>query len=305
MSHRRCCRPPPWADVFTSDRSQLEERKAYWTKWLWAMLSAEVIDWALGVRLPPQAARREANRQKNCLVTAVRRSLWRQSSGFRGPATISARRSFSRQASIWQRKFLFLGPSFDRISKRARKTCGALITLQELRWNPRNLKHRRCWRAVEQGPSLTAHARQREILQFSAAPGLSRHHWGTDFDLFDPTLRPEAWTRDKPLLEVYDWMKKHALAFGFFQAYGPPKARDARGFLEERWHWSYYPMAQALSEFIAAHEEAFEAGLFDRWDRNDAYYSYPRRHWRDYLYGINPPVWQLPRRATVSYQPHE
>ena len=29
------------------------------------------------------------------------------------------------------------------------------------------------------------------ILRFSALPGTSRHHWGTDLDVFDPTLLPE------------------------------------------------------------------------------------------------------------------
>ena len=32
------------------------------------------------------------------------------------------------------------------------------------------------------------------ILRFSALPGASRHHWGTDLDVFDPTLLPKGQT---------------------------------------------------------------------------------------------------------------
>ena len=32
---------------------------------------------------------------------------------------------------------------------------------------------------------------KRQILRWSALPGGSRHHWGTEIDIFDPDLLPQ------------------------------------------------------------------------------------------------------------------
>ena len=91
------------------------------------------------------------------------------------------------------------------------------------------------------------------IMRYSAMPGTSRHHWGTDIDLnafnnayFDT---PEG----KP---VYDWLKAHAGEYGFCEVYSSRASRRTGGYEPERWHWSYIPTA---SRYLAAYVEADEA----------------------------------------------
>ncbi|RIJ31006.1 DUF2785 domain-containing protein [Henriciella algicola] len=91
------------------------------------------------------------------------------------------------------------------------------------------------------------------IMRYSAMPGTSRHHWGTDLDLnafnnayFDT---PEG----KP---VYDWLKAHAGEYGFCEVYSPRASGRQIGYEPERWHWSYIPTA---SRYLAAYVEAAEA----------------------------------------------
>jgi D-alanyl-D-alanine carboxypeptidase len=84
-------------------------------------------------------------------------------------------------------------------------------------------------------------ARAIKILEFSSMPGTSRHHWGTDFDL--NSLNNSYFnTRDGKRL--YDWLVGHAANYGFCQVYSA-KGADGRatGYEEEKWHWSYMPVA--------------------------------------------------------------
>jgi len=84
-------------------------------------------------------------------------------------------------------------------------------------------------------------ARALKILEFSSMPGTSRHHWGTDFDInaLDNTYFT---TRDGKRL--YDWLVNNAHAYGFCQVYSA-KGEGGRttGYEEEKWHWSYRPVA--------------------------------------------------------------
>jgi zinc D-Ala-D-Ala carboxypeptidase len=83
----------------------------------------------------------------------------------------------------------------------------------------------------------------RNILQFSAMPGSSRHHWGTDID-FD-NLSNAYFEKGKGKL-IYDWMKKNAAKFGFCQPY---TAGRPTGYSEEKWHWTYMPLSKEFTEF--------------------------------------------------------
>lgn len=84
-------------------------------------------------------------------------------------------------------------------------------------------------------------SRAQRILQYSSMPGTSRHHWGTDFDINDLS---NAYFESGEGKALYRWMQKNAGSYGFFQPYtGYNKYRDA-GYREEKWHWSYYPLAQ-------------------------------------------------------------
>jgi LAS superfamily LD-carboxypeptidase LdcB len=89
------------------------------------------------------------------------------------------------------------------------------------------------------------------ILRWSALPGASRHHWGTDLDVFDAggmpdgyqvELIPSEYERGGYFAAFSNWLDgriaNHS-AFGFFRPYD----RDRNGVAPERWHLSYAPLA--------------------------------------------------------------
>jgi D-alanyl-D-alanine carboxypeptidase len=99
------------------------------------------------------------------------------------------------------------------------------------------------------GQFLSANARDPEerarlILMYSSMPGTSRHHWGTDIDLND---------LNNPYFEkgtgkkIYDWLVNNASEYGFCQVYSPQDESRPYGYLEEKWHWSYLPVARRLT----------------------------------------------------------
>jgi zinc D-Ala-D-Ala carboxypeptidase len=79
-----------------------------------------------------------------------------------------------------------------------------------------------------------------EILKFSSMPGTSRHHWGTDFDL--NTLYNGYYETGEGAV-LYRWLKANAARYGFCQPYTSGRSR---GYSEERWHWSYMPLARSF-----------------------------------------------------------
>lgn len=84
-------------------------------------------------------------------------------------------------------------------------------------------------------------ARALEILKYSAMPGTSRHHWGTDIDI--NSLNNSYFESGKGNNE-YQWLKENASKYGFCQPYTPRSERENKGYEEEKWHWSYMPLAQ-------------------------------------------------------------
>jgi hypothetical protein len=82
----------------------------------------------------------------------------------------------------------------------------------------------------------------------------------------------------------FEWMDRFARYFGFFQPYkenpvdrpteahaklDKSESRDKNtseviGILEEKWHWSYFPVAEAYREFIEAHAGDFNDFLKER-----------------------------------------
>ncbi len=93
------------------------------------------------------------------------------------------------------------------------------------------------------------------ILRWSAVPGGSRHHWGTDVDVFDRRtqgqedvkLVPSEVTAGGPAAPLHDWLDeriKASKAYGFFRPY----ETDRGGVAPERWHLSYAPLSQSFLE---------------------------------------------------------
>ncbi len=81
----------------------------------------------------------------------------------------------------------------------------------------------------------------RNILLYSAMPGCSRHHWGTDVDL--NSLTPSDFAAGGKYKKTYDWLTANAGSYGFCQVYSARSTGRIHGYEEERWHWSYMPIA--------------------------------------------------------------
>jgi len=76
-------------------------------------------------------------------------------------------------------------------------------------------------------------------------PGTSRHHWGTDIDLNNFN---NAYFEKGQGLEIYQWLVINAPKYGFCQVYTEKNSARPEGYNEEKWHWSYLPIAQQLTE---------------------------------------------------------
>jgi LAS superfamily LD-carboxypeptidase LdcB len=85
--------------------------------------------------------------------------------------------------------------------------------------------------------------RAKNILLYSSMPGTSRHHWGTDFDL--NSLDPSYFAQGKGKKE-YDWLCMNAGRYGFYQPYDANPNRS--GYQEEKWHWSFFPIGDQLTQ---------------------------------------------------------
>jgi len=82
--------------------------------------------------------------------------------------------------------------------------------------------------------------RFKKILEWSAAPATSRHHWGTDIDINDAD--PEYFETEKGKKE-YEWLVANAPEYGFCQVYNTKGNGRTTGYNQEKWHWSYLPLA--------------------------------------------------------------
>ena len=91
------------------------------------------------------------------------------------------------------------------------------------------------------------------ILTWSALPGASRHHWGTDVDVIDAMAMPSGYevqlvgTEYAPggvFARLSAWLDENARRYGFFRPY----ATGRGGVRPEPWHLSYAPVAKRALE---------------------------------------------------------
>ena len=94
------------------------------------------------------------------------------------------------------------------------------------------------------------------ILRWSALPGASRHHWGTDLDVYDaaamPTgyeiqLIPEEVNAGGMFGPLHEWLDERIATDGTY-GFCRPYDQDRQGVAPERWHLSYAPVATAYLE---------------------------------------------------------
>lgn len=129
---------------------------------------------------------------------------------------VSSTRNFERQKQIWENKWL-----------------GRSLTQNV------NL--------AESG--LNDFEKAERILKYSAMPGTSRHHWGTDIDI---NSVDEDFFETEEGEKLYLWLLNNAHTFGFFQPYSMRGKNRPTGYEEEPWHWSYAPLSDVfLKDFLA------------------------------------------------------
>jgi len=93
-----------------------------------------------------------------------------------------------------------------------------------------------------------------KILEYSSMPATSRHHWGTDFDI--NVLENSYYERGKGKI-LYEWLKINAKQYGFCMPYNENRNN---GYLLEKWHWSYYKLA---NKYQKKWNEFFNKNQFD------------------------------------------
>lgn len=92
---------------------------------------------------------------------------------------------------------------------------------------------------------LDGQERFKKILEYSSAPGTSRHHWGTEIDINNAN---PAYFESASGKKVYGWLVKNAYLFGFCQIYNIKGTDRPTGYNEEKWHWSYLPLSRAFTQ---------------------------------------------------------
>ncbi len=132
---------------------------------------------------------------------------------------VSGFRDFARQLTIWNGKFSGATPLYDATGH---PLDAALLSPSE---------------------------RIGAIVQWSAIPGASRHHWGTDLDLIDSRavspgyrvqLTAAEFTAPGPFALLAQWLEINASRFGFFR----PFRGVLSGVQPEPWHFSFAPIAE-------------------------------------------------------------
>jgi LAS superfamily LD-carboxypeptidase LdcB len=131
----------------------------------------------------------------------------------------SAFRDFERQRQLWNAKFCGDRPLLDE----AGQPLDAM--------------------------SLDPAQRVEAILLWTALPGASRHHWGTDVDLIDRAavlqgyevqLSGEEYAPGAVFGRLNRWLDENMRNFGFFRPYASGKG----GVRPEPWHLSFAPVAR-------------------------------------------------------------
>lgn len=139
----------------------------------------------------------------------------------------SSYRSYARQKIIWNEKATGIRPILD---KHNNIICPDKISPDELLW---------------------------AILNYSAIPGCSRHHWGTDLDIYDLNALPfddyklqltsDEYLRGGPFHSLHKWLSiktQQDESFSFIR----PFMTNHLGHACEPWHISYAPLSNPLQK---------------------------------------------------------
>lgn len=150
---------------------------------------------------------------------------------------VSSFRDFARQLAIWNAKFRGERELLDAAGCVVDRSCLAPADLIDT------------------------------ILVWSALPGASRHHWGSDLDVIDraavppdyaPRLVPEEFAPGAPFARLDAWLRENVGRFGFFRPYTSFRG----GVRPEPWHLSFAPVAAPALEALTVERlaAALESG---------------------------------------------
>lgn len=140
-------------------------------------------------------------------------------------AVASSFRSFERQRIIWNEKATGQRPVLN--------DAGEVLDISQ-------------WKKVDKALA---------ILRWSALPGASRHHWGSDLDIYDrralgPEGRLELTSAEceegGPFYPLHQWLDDYLPATGFYRPY----AVDRGGVGREPWHISFRPVARRYEQAL-------------------------------------------------------
>jgi LAS superfamily LD-carboxypeptidase LdcB len=95
-----------------------------------------------------------------------------------------------------------------------------------------------------------------KIIEYSTIPGTSRHHWGTDIDIYQTNVKQpkglllaDNFHNNGAYCKLKEWMDCNAASFGFYLVYTDLPNRN--GFKYEPWHYTYKPLSiQYLKNYI-------------------------------------------------------
>ncbi len=135
----------------------------------------------------------------------------------------SAYRSFERQSLIWNNKFSGMRP---------------ILSISN---EPVDIS------------DLSEFEIIKAIMLYSAMPGASRHHFGTDLDIYAPNmltkgqslqLEPWEYNQSGPFYELNLWLEQNLLQFGFYRPYKSFQG----GVAPEAWHISHIKNSDKLMQ---------------------------------------------------------
>ena len=178
----------------------------------------------------------------------------------------SSFRDFNRQSAIWNAKF-----SNKRVVLNKAQQAVELNSLSDIE-------------------KCTA------IMLYSALPGASRHHLGTDLDIFDKSavsddyelqLTPDEYQHGGPFAELSQWLDTHLAEFGFYRPY----QHDLDGVAPELWHISHIAQSEQLMRHLSVevlHNCIKESDLLGK----DAILTHLPALYERFVINVSPPAKQ-------------
>lgn len=141
----------------------------------------------------------------------------------------------------------------------------------------------------------------KSILRWSALPGLSRHHWGTDCDVIDSKaledylienpdykveLTPWEYSVDGPFSALGEFLERELHKSAFFRPY----EKDLGGVAKEPWHLSHKDSLQLKESYtFSAFEEFIESDYMKDLELKDLVKEHAQWIFENYFLNITEP----------------